>query len=290
MPLTKDFPRYTIGLACIIALVIALVPPAVYFALSWQALRISLEKEAETDARKVSLFVAANPLMWQFDEVRLNGLLGEDIESSVAECRIVHDLRGVVAKRCPPELPWPVASRSHPVWDAGSPVGRMEIRVSARPLVRTTAMLGAGSTLLSGIALTMFFLYPLSSLHKALGALWEMKERVQVTLQSIADGVIAIDTGRKILLMNRVAETITGWPSKVALGKSLDEVFRLDAPGWRTLLPGRSVEPQLPDRGVPTGRGTADRGHRGADPRPVGEAGGIGPRLPGRHGKGADGG
>jgi len=238
VPLTKDIPRYTTGLACVIALVIAVVPPAVYFALSWQALRLSLEKEAETDAHQVSLFVAANPLMWQFDEVRLNGLLGDGNASEIADCRIVHDLHGVVAKRCPPELPWPVASRSHPVWDAGSPVGRMEIRVSARPLVRSTAVLGAGSTLLSGIALMMFFLYPLSTLHKALGALWEMKERIQVTLQSIADGVIAIDTGRNILLMNRVAETITGWTSTAALGKSLDEVFRLERPGGDPPSPG----------------------------------------------------
>lgn len=114
----------------------------------------------------------------------------------------------------------------------------MEIRISGRSLVRTTATLGAGSTLLAGIALTLFFLYPLSSLRNALGALWEMKEQLQVTLQSIADGVIAIDTGRNILLMNRVAETITGWPSKAALGKSLDEVFRLDHPGGDSSSPG----------------------------------------------------
>ena len=126
---------------------IAIAPPAVYFALSWQALRISLEKEAETDAHKVSLFVAANPLMWQFDEVRLNGLLGDDIASGSPIAGSSTISAGSSRSDALRDLPWPVVSRSHPVWDAGSPVGRMEIRVSARPLVRTTAMLGAGSTL-----------------------------------------------------------------------------------------------------------------------------------------------
>ena len=197
MLLNKDIPRYTAVLAGIIGLIIAVAPPAAYFALSWQSLRIALEKEAETNAHKVSRFVASNPLMWQFDETRLTGLLAGDNALTVPECRIVHDLRGIVAMSHPGDLPWPVVSRSHPVWDAGTPVGRMEIRISLRPLVRTTAVLGAASTLLSGIALTMFFLYPVSALRKALDALWEMKERGQATLQSITDGVIAMDTERQ---------------------------------------------------------------------------------------------
>ncbi len=231
---SRNIPRYTTVLAGIIGLIFAVAPPAAYFALSWQSLRVSLEKEAEINARKISLFVAANPLMWQFDEIRLKLILEGDNARAIPECRIVHDLHGIVAINPPGDLPWPVASRSYPVWDAGIPVGRMEIRISLRPLVLKTAALGAASTLFSGIALTMFFLYPVSSLRKALGDLWDTNERAQVTLQSIMDGVIATDTGGKIHLMNEVAETITEWPSKEALGKSLDQVFCLDRAGGGT--------------------------------------------------------
>jgi PAS domain S-box-containing protein len=53
------------------------------------------------------------------------------------------------------------------------------------------------------------------------------KERLAVTLCSIGDGVIATDTDGKIVLMNTVAETLTGWSHAEATGKDLMEVFHL---------------------------------------------------------------
>lgn len=51
------------------------------------------------------------------------------------------------------------------------------------------------------------------------------KERLTVTLRSIGDGVIATDIEGKIVLMNSIAEMLTGWSQKEALGKNLQEVF-----------------------------------------------------------------
>ncbi|MFA6147695.1 MAG: ATP-binding protein [bacterium] len=252
MSINKAFPRYTAVLAGIIGLIFAVAPPAAYFALSWQSLRVSLEKEAEINAQKISLFVAANPLMWQFDEIRLKNILEGDNVRAIPEVRIVHDLRGIVATSDDGEPPWPVASRSYPVWDAGTPVGRMEIRISLRPLLRTTAALGGATTLVSAFALTMFFLYPFSALRKALGDVWEMKERAQVTLHSITDGVIATDKGGRILLMNDVAETLTGWTSMAALGKPLGEVFRPDRLEEDRLIETTNA-PILDRAGIPAG-------------------------------------
>jgi PAS domain S-box-containing protein len=51
------------------------------------------------------------------------------------------------------------------------------------------------------------------------------KERLAVTLRSIGDGVIATDKEGKILLINKVAEELTGWTEEEFIGKKLDEVF-----------------------------------------------------------------
>ena len=53
------------------------------------------------------------------------------------------------------------------------------------------------------------------------------KERLAVTLKSIGDAVITTDTDFKIILMNPVAEKITGWRQEDARGRLFMEVVRL---------------------------------------------------------------
>lgn len=53
------------------------------------------------------------------------------------------------------------------------------------------------------------------------------QERLAVTLRSIGDGVITTDTDGKIVLINKVAERLTGWVQEEALGKPIGEVFTL---------------------------------------------------------------
>ncbi|MBW2406579.1 MAG: PAS domain S-box protein [Deltaproteobacteria bacterium] len=53
------------------------------------------------------------------------------------------------------------------------------------------------------------------------------KERLTVTLRSIGDGVISTDLDGKIILVNKVAEELTGWQEKEAMGKPLTKVFHI---------------------------------------------------------------
>src|SRR5207249_1690298 len=53
------------------------------------------------------------------------------------------------------------------------------------------------------------------------------KERLAVTLRSIGDGFITIDGEGRVLMMNAVAEKLTGWPSESAIGLPLHQVFHI---------------------------------------------------------------
>ena len=61
--------------------------------------------------------------------------------------------------------------------------------------------------------------------QRAEAALAEEKERLAVTLLSIGDAVIATDQEGKVVLVNKVAEELTGWTQAEANGRPLEEVF-----------------------------------------------------------------
>jgi diguanylate cyclase (GGDEF)-like protein/PAS domain S-box-containing protein len=58
-------------------------------------------------------------------------------------------------------------------------------------------------------------------------ALFEEKERAQVTLNSIGDAILCTDLRGAVTYLNVVAERMTGWPWAEAVGRPLEEVLRL---------------------------------------------------------------
>jgi len=55
----------------------------------------------------------------------------------------------------------------------------------------------------------------------------EIENKLNITLQSMGDGLISTGEDGNVELMNKVAEEITGWSIEEAFGKSLDEVMIL---------------------------------------------------------------
>jgi PAS domain S-box-containing protein len=76
------------------------------------------------------------------------------------------------------------------------------------------------------------------------------RESLATTLRSVGDGVIATDARGRVSLLNPVAETLTGWISTEAVGRPIEEIFRIvnektrqpvDNPVARVLVEGTIV-------------------------------------------------
>jgi len=66
-----------------------------------------------------------------------------------------------------------------------------------------------------------------TSERAAAEALRISEEKLSITLGSIGDGVLATDVSGCITLLNPVAETLSGWTQAEALGRPVEEVFRI---------------------------------------------------------------
>ncbi len=90
----------------------------------------------------------------------------------------------------------------------------------------------------------------ISERKRAETAVFEEKEKAQVTLQSIGDAVITTDAEGRVEYLNPVAEDLTGWESREVIGKLLSEAFNIlneatrkpvENPVLRALREGRVI-------------------------------------------------
>jgi PAS domain S-box-containing protein len=93
---------------------------------------------------------------------------------------------------------------------------RISIEINLSPI-----MIGGEVTGIQGVA------RDITERKLAEEAIMEEKERLSITLRSIAEGVIATDIKWRVRLMNKVAEDLTGWRQEEVLGKVINDVLQL---------------------------------------------------------------
>ncbi len=81
--------------------------------------------------------------------------------------------------------------------------------------------------------------------------LFREKDQFKTTLLSVGDGIISTDVKGKVLILNPIAEQLTGWRQAEAVGRSSDEVFhiideftreRCDNPAQKVIETGEIIE------------------------------------------------
>lgn len=76
----------------------------------------------------------------------------------------------------------------------------------------------------------------ITDMKKAEEQLYEEKERLDITLESIGDGVITTSIDGEITLMNKAAQNITEYKPECVLGKSIEHIFNIQSENTNLIL------------------------------------------------------
>lgn len=207
--------------ATLLACVIALAIPVIFFSLQYQLYRGTMQTEAFFSAVMVSELINENPEFWQFEEPRLKDLLKSRQHEDAQDVHRIVNNQGRVVVQSLGEAGGPVMQESAALLDSGNPVGRFEVVRSLRPLLLNTLLVALFGLLLGALVLVVLRVYPLRALKRALDTLDSEKRRAELTLNSIGDGVITMDSQGTMLSSNPAAGKIFGYASADMVGQNV---------------------------------------------------------------------
>ena len=182
--------------AGIVAALLVVGLPIVYFTIAYEYARGALDTQAEVNARQAGQLVVANPELWAYEQVRLGELLEARSAAGVPEVRRILDPSGqVVAESADPLAP-PTLSRRHPIFDAGVRVAEVEVARSLRPILLETGVALLVALLVAALVFTALRVIPLRAVRHAYASLEESERRYRSLYDSMGEGMALLRVGR----------------------------------------------------------------------------------------------
>jgi len=237
MALDRGISRLVSGSAAALTAAALLLPPTIYFFLSHQRLAGSLEAEAELNSVRITRIIAANPDLWEYEQVRLQDNLGRRPRGGDPERRRVLDLRGRVVAESVDPLPAPWITRSLPLLDAGVAVGSIEVSRSLRPVLIRAAVLALLLLPLSLLAFRILRTVPIRAIQRSEEELRRQRDAAQRYLDVAGVAFVTLDPAGRVGLLNRKGAEILACSEEEAVGK--DWVGSFVDPGERTRIGAR---------------------------------------------------
>jgi diguanylate cyclase (GGDEF)-like protein/PAS domain S-box-containing protein len=217
-------------LALLVSLLMGILPPVLFFALEYRYQRGEITSAAEINARLGTELINKNPELWQFEQPRLEELLGNRSRNGaahLAEIREILSISGASIARSADPVLAPVIVASSTLFNAGRPVGIILITRSLRPIVLDSLLVALVSVALASALYYKVMAVPLRALRQAFADLDEERERALITLRSIGDAVVTTDAQMRVQYLNPIAERLMGWTCEQARGESMESVFRI---------------------------------------------------------------
>ncbi len=160
-----------------IAAIVVILLPAGYFGLRHGVLSAAVQARAEINAEDVSRIISSNPELWMFQSSRLIEVITLHTAETSGESVQIFDARAGTVAQTNAVPAWPALTRSVTLFDAGTPVGRLQVSRPLRGVLAGTAVMAGLGLLLAAAVFAAFRNLPLRALHRAVDDLRESEER-----------------------------------------------------------------------------------------------------------------
>ena len=210
----------------LVAATTAVSVPLGYFVVGYTNSASLFDFKADLNARYLAKYIYTHNTMWQFQRVRIAELLDQTNGGKFSRKRVV-DSAGKLVFDEGAELATPILTRSAPIEVSGSPVGRVEISTSLRPLVYETAIVAILSIMLG---LGVYFavrVFPLRVLDQTLGTLKRTNDRFDAALNNMSQGLCMFDSAERLVVCNdRYIDMYNLSRDFVKPGRTLSELIK----------------------------------------------------------------
>lgn len=214
-------------LALLLALTVTLLIPLGYSTLEYANVTERVEGLAMAKTGAITDLISGNPRMWWYQVQRIEELLARNPAPIDKYTANIYDAKGLRVVSLGEASDWPVLAHSHPLFDSGQVVGRIEIIRSLRPFLYQTALAALLGLLLGGAVYFLLRIGPLRALrrmHLALeaeqAALRSSELKFRTLFESTTDAHLLFANGRWIDC-NAAAATIFGCTRERLMGSDL---------------------------------------------------------------------
>ncbi len=222
----------TFGLA--VAALIAVVPPAGYFFVSYSNASEVLAFEARLHAAAIGLYIATRGDILQTQKLP-SELLQLPGEGDQPIRQYLYDRAGRPAWQWGPTVAAPALERRAPITAGGAVVGSLAVAASLRQILLRTGLVAVLSILFGLIVNFAIRALPLRLLDRALGTLDETErtlaaqnQRLDAALSNMAQGLCMFDAQQRLVVFNqRVAEVFKIPQGRLAVGMHMRELMSM---------------------------------------------------------------
>jgi len=198
------------AIALIVAILVAVATPAVYFIHDYIDTAEMIAFKARLNAERVAQYIYTHDAMWQYQEMRIADLIKlPEIGDQPVRQRIFDRSNRLILETGAP-VGWPMVAERAPIVVAGSTVGTFVVEESLRTALSKTAVAAVLCSLLGFGAYLALRTFPLRVLDRTMGELntaqqnlWEQNSKLDVALTHMSQGLVMFDRSERLVLFNR---------------------------------------------------------------------------------------